>query len=85
MLMGKPVIATDAGGVPELIQDGRTGFLVPPGDAAALAACLEGILDEPRAASEVGERAREWAREAFSLERQVADMSEIYKNIAHKN
>jgi glycosyltransferase involved in cell wall biosynthesis len=82
MLMGKPVVATNAGGVPELIEHGRTGFLVPAGNAAALADCLGGILAAPDEAIEVGSRAREWARQAFSLERQVAQMSEIYQNVS---
>ena len=68
MLLGKPVMATAAGGVPELIEHGRTGFLVPPGDAAALAR-----LSAPRARrarrGAGGRRAgaRAWARQHFSL------------------
>jgi glycosyltransferase involved in cell wall biosynthesis len=82
MLLGKPVVATAAGGVPELIDDGRTGFLVPPGDAAALAQCLRRILAAPGDARAVGARAREWARQQFSLARQVAEMSDIYEGAA---
>jgi glycosyltransferase involved in cell wall biosynthesis len=84
MLMGKPVVATDAGGVPELIEHGRTGFLVPPGDAAAMAACLTAIVARPEEAAAVGERARTWARQRFSLARQVAEMSEIYRSLAER-
>jgi len=79
MLLGKPVIATAAGGVPELIDDGHTGFLVPPGNATALADCLRRVLVAPDDARAVGARAREWARQNFSLARQVAEMSEIYE------
>jgi glycosyltransferase involved in cell wall biosynthesis len=79
MLLGKPVIATAAGGVPELIEDGRTGYLVPPGDATALAACLRRVLSAPDEARAVGTRAREWAGRQFSLARQVAEMSAIYE------
>jgi glycosyltransferase involved in cell wall biosynthesis len=82
MLMGKPVVATDAGGVPELIEHGRTGFLVPPGDVAAMAACLAGVVAGRDDAAAVGERARTWARERFSLARQVTEMSEIYQSVA---
>lgn len=82
MLMGKPVVATNAGGVPELIEHDRTGFLVPPGDVAALASCLHRILEAPEAAREIGKRGKEWAKTAFSLERQVAEMSQIYQNVA---
>ncbi len=82
MLLGKPVVATAAGGVPELIDDGSTGYLVPPNDAAALAACLGRILAAPDAAAAVGARARERARQQFSLARQVAEMSAIYEDVA---
>lgn len=82
MLMGKPVVATEAGGVPELIEHERTGYLVPPGDAAALGSCLERILSDPTAAHTVGTQARIWARQRFSLARQVAEMSEIYETVA---
>jgi glycosyltransferase involved in cell wall biosynthesis len=81
MLLGKPVVATAAGGVPELIEDGRTGVLVPPGDAPALANALRRLLTAPGEAQAIGRTAREWARQHFSLARQVADMSEIYEDI----
>lgn len=78
MLLGKPVVATGAGGVLELIQDGATGFLVPPNDVAALADCLNRLLSDRDRARRVGEQARTWARERFSLTRHVAEMSAIY-------
>jgi glycosyltransferase involved in cell wall biosynthesis len=79
MLLGKPVIATAGGGVPELIEDGQTGFIVPPGDPAALADRLHHIVTAPDAAGAIGARAQAWARQHFSLARQVAEMSEIYE------
>jgi glycosyltransferase involved in cell wall biosynthesis len=82
MLLGKPVIATAAGGVPELIDHGRTGFLVPPGDVEALAECLRRLLAAPEEGRAIGARARSWAREQFSLSRHVAEMSEIYERAA---
>jgi len=82
MLLGKPVVATDAGGVPELIEDGESGFLVPPGDAPALAAKLAEILQDPDRARRVGHQGRSWARERFALSRQVREMTEIYEQLA---
>jgi len=82
MLLGKPVIATAAGGVPELIDDGRTGFLVSPGNVAAMADALRRVLSAPADARSIGARAREWARQQFSLTKQVAEMSEIYEGAA---
>lgn len=82
MLLGKPVVATAAGGVPELVRDGETGFLTPPGDAHRLAQSLIPLLRDPEMRRRVGERAREWARERFNLERHVAEMSAIYESIS---
>lgn len=82
MLLGKPVVATAAGGVPELITHDETGFLVPPGDAAALAAQLRRLLDAPDRARAIGTRSRDWARERFALGRHVAEMCSIYEDAA---
>lgn len=84
MLLGKPVVATSAGGVLELIEDGRTGFLVAPGEVAALAARIDLLLAEPAMAAAVGARAREWAGERFSLSRHVEQMSCVYDR-AHQS
>lgn len=81
MLLGKPVVATAAGGVPELIVDGETGFLTPPGDAAALADRLVPLLRDPGLRARVGTAARAWARERFSLARHVAEMCAIYRQL----
>jgi glycosyltransferase involved in cell wall biosynthesis len=57
---GVPVVASSVGGIPELVEDGGTGRLVPPGDAPALAAALTGLLDRPDVAAWMGRAA--WAR-----------------------
>jgi glycosyltransferase involved in cell wall biosynthesis len=79
MLAGKLVIATDAGGVRELIENDVTGCLVPPGDDVALAACLSRGLSAPALADEIGCRAQKWATEHFSLDRHVAEMGAVYE------
>lgn len=84
MLLGKPVVATAAGGVPELIQDGETGFLTPPGDAERLAERLVALLQSAPLRHAMGERARAWAREQFSLSRHVATMSDMYERLARR-
>ena len=81
MLLGKPVVATAAGGVPELICDGETGFLTPPGDAACLAERLIPLLRDADLRHSVGARARTWARAQFSLPRHVAAMADIYEHL----
>ena len=68
---GKAVVASRVGGLPEAVEDGRTGLLVPPGDPAALARALARVLTDPglrRALGEAGRRklARECAPEAVA-------------------
>jgi glycosyltransferase involved in cell wall biosynthesis len=81
MLLGKPVVATAAGGVPELIQDGETGYLTPPGDAVRLAERLVPLLRDATLRQQVGQRAQAWARDRFSMPRHVAAMSDLYEEL----
>ncbi len=82
MLLGKPVVASAAGGVPELIKDGQTGFLAPPGDAPGLAERLIPLLQDAELRQRIGRQAQAWARARFSLPRHVAAMSAIYETVA---
>lgn len=84
MLLGKPVIAAAAGGVPELIDEGRTGFLVPPGDAAALAVAMRRVAADADLRRSVGERACSEATDRFSLRRHVDLMSSLYDSISKR-
>ena len=72
MLARRPVVATDAGGAAEVVEDGRTGLLVPPGDPFALARALRALLDDPDRAARLAEAGRRAAETHFSLERTVA-------------
>jgi glycosyltransferase involved in cell wall biosynthesis len=85
MLLGKPVVASAAGGVRELIEDGRTGFLTPPGDAARLAAQLIPLLRDPALRERIGRQAQQWARQRFSLDRHVAAMSALYEHLTRSH
>jgi glycosyltransferase involved in cell wall biosynthesis len=67
MASGLPVVATAVGGTPELVVDGRTGYLVPPSDAAALAAALERLLASPEQRRQLGQASRERAERCFGL------------------
>lgn len=67
MAAGLPVVASDVGGVAELVADGETGLLVPAGDAAALAGALARLLDDPGLRRRMGAAARARARERFDL------------------
>src|SRR5512139_883645 len=83
MLLGKPVVASAAGGVPELIEDGRTGFLTSPGDPQDLAARLIPLLRDADLRSQIGARAQASAKERFSLQQHVAAMSAIYDQLTN--
>ena len=83
MLAGKPVVASRAGGACEIIEDGVTGCLVPPGDSVALAAALRMLMEQPAEASRLGEAGRISAMQRFpvgamlrGIERCVADALE---------
>jgi glycosyltransferase involved in cell wall biosynthesis len=84
MLLGKPVVATAAGGVPEMIRDGETGFLTTPGNAAELADRLITVLQDAALRRRAGEQAQAWAREQFSLEQHVAGMTAIYERLTER-
>jgi glycosyltransferase involved in cell wall biosynthesis len=84
-LLGKPVVAVAAGGVPELIRDGETGFLFAPGDAQALAAHLIRLLRTPELRRQIGSAAREWARDVFSMHRHVEAFSALYESLTRRD
>ncbi len=67
MSMGRPVIASAVGGLPDLVEDGVTGLLVPPGDPAALAEALSSLLLDPAKAEALGAAGRERWESSFSL------------------
>src|SRR5690606_6706779 len=65
MALGRPVVGTDFSGIPEVVRDGITGRLVPPGDAAALADALAGILQDRATARRMGDAGAAFVREHF--------------------
>ena len=78
MAAGLPVVATTAGGLPELVEHGRTGWLVPPGDAMALANALRELVLHPELGARMGAAGALRARGSFSLDRMAAAVSAIY-------
>lgn len=77
MASSLPVIATDVGGIPELIRHGHNGLLVPPGDAQALAAAILRLSVHPDEAREMGSRSRALMEEKFTLERKIAETEKL--------
>jgi len=78
---GTPVVATAVGGIPEQIEDGVTGFLVPPGDPQAMADRILKLLTDQELRRRIARRAAEVARERFDLNRQVRDYISWYGEI----
>ena len=79
MTAGKPVVASRVGGIPEAVEDGKTGILVPPRDAHALAGALSVMLDNPEKALEMGRCGRERAEKLFDEERMVDSICSLYQ------
>jgi len=82
MAASVPVVATAAGGVSELVREGTTGALAPPGDATGLAAALERVLADPSRAAEMGAEGRRVAEAELSLERMVERLVTLYDELA---
>jgi len=78
MAVGKPVVATRAGGVPEFVHDGQDALLLAPGDVAALAGCLDRLFDDAAERERLARGARV-AAERFALPRHVAAMTAVFE------
>jgi len=82
MAMGKPVIATKAGAVPEFIVDGEMGLLIPPRDVEALADALTVLLDNPDRASQMGSQGRKHVAHSYSARRYQQKIEQLFKQFA---
>ena len=81
MAMGKAVVATTTGGLPEVVAHGDTGLLVPPGDAESLAAAVISLLKDKARREQMGLSGRARAQERFSLDASVAHMEQLYGDV----
>jgi glycosyltransferase involved in cell wall biosynthesis len=82
MAHAKPVVATPVGGTAELVVDGETGVLVPPGDADALAAAIAALVADPDRARRLGEAGSRRVRHDFSEQTMTARVLEVYDAVA---
>jgi len=78
MAAGVPVVATTVGGIPEVVESGRTGLLVAPSDPVALAGALLALVDSPATLREMGRRAAEGARERFDPKKTMVFLVDLY-------
>jgi len=81
MACGCAVVASAVGGIPEVVADGRTGLLVPPGDEAALADAVNALIRDPARAAALGARGRERAVAEFSWDSIAAQTSALYAQL----
>ena len=84
MACGRPVVGTRAGGIPEVIEDGVTGILVPPRDHHAMADAIVTLLKDPGLRERMGSAGLSLADASFSAERMVQDTIRVYERIARQ-
>jgi glycosyltransferase involved in cell wall biosynthesis len=80
MRFGLPAIASAVGGIPDIVRDGQTGWLVEPGDPGALARRILAVADQPSTSRRVAQRGREWVAERFGLSRIATDLIDCYRD-----
>ena len=83
MSFGCPSVATRVGGIPEVVEDGVSGLLVTPGDAAGLARAVEALISDPRRRTAMGAAARRRAQERFSADVIVPRYEALYRRVCH--
>lgn len=81
MARGIPVIATEVGGVPDLVEEGRTGWLVPPGDAVRLAAAMRDCMERPDEATTRGRAGRDKLQREFAPGRWIDAHEALYHTL----
>lgn len=82
MAAGCATVASTVGGIPEVLVDGENGLLVPPGDAAALAAALARLLDDAGLRERLGDSARRTVEQQYSPEAVCGRLAAIYNDMA---
>jgi glycosyltransferase involved in cell wall biosynthesis len=78
---GLPTVASRVGGNAEILQEGKTGLLVPPEDSAALAEALLRLLRDPEFAARMGKSGREYVASEFSVQRMIANTDQLYTEL----
>jgi glycosyltransferase involved in cell wall biosynthesis len=84
MAAGKPVVASRVGGIPDLIEDGQNGYLVPPADEKALADAILKLLNDRDRAKLMGQRGKQRCRQ-FSLETMIAKLDDLYADLVENS
>jgi glycosyltransferase involved in cell wall biosynthesis len=77
-----PVVASSTGGVPEVVEHGETGLLVPPGDVDAMAAAIGQLIEDRDMRERMGRQGRKWVLSRYKWEDSVSAMRELYRNVS---
>lgn len=85
MAFGRPSVSTAVGGIPEVVDDGRNGLLVPSAEPADLARAVESLIADPARRAQLGAAAREKAQTVFSTERIVARYESFYRQVLQRD
>jgi len=83
MASGLPIIATAVGGNPEIVIDGKTGFLAPPNSSDVMAVKLESLIGDPALRQEIGKGAKMFALEHLTSSALLAEYRHIYESALH--
>jgi glycogen synthase len=81
MAFGLPVVATNVGGLPEVVEDGVTGILVPPGNSQELGDAILRLLRDPELSARMGQAGRERVRSEFTVDRVVSQTLAVYESV----
>lgn len=85
MAASLPVVITRVGGIPDIVEHEQSGFLVDPGDGAALRASLEALLDDPARAAALGARGRALAEQRFDARRTAGSLLALLQELAGRS
>ncbi|SFL28546.1 glycosyltransferase family 4 protein [Shimia haliotis] len=82
MAAARPVVTTQIAGVPELVENGQAGLLVPPGDTDALSRAIATILSDPSRAADMGAKGRQRVQAAFTVTTEAARLAQLFEGTA---
>jgi glycosyltransferase involved in cell wall biosynthesis len=85
MALSKATVASDTGGIPEVVSHGQTGLLVPPRDAGELASAITALLKDPARRERMGAAGLERVKRLFSADAMVEKTLGVYRNLGTRN
>jgi glycosyltransferase involved in cell wall biosynthesis len=85
MALGKPVVSTKVGGIPEIVLDGETGFIVPPRDPNGLADGIITLAKDDQLRARFGDKGQKTVIANYSIERNIAGLQRVYLEVVEKN